>query len=143
MGRRIHGESAAAELIEARNLRETRAAKIVGAARTGRANASKVMASAEHDYLEALGRPTEALEHARAAPAARAEAEVQRRIASELGALQIQLDSAQLTASAPAGIRIGLDGSFTARHTASATSDACVIGPGSPKRAKTLFTRSA
>jgi hypothetical protein len=59
------------------------------------------------------------------------------------GRLRVQLASAQITASAPAGIRIGHDGSFTARHTASATSCACVIGPGSPKRAKTLFTRSA
>ncbi|KST73522.1 hypothetical protein WS76_04615 [Burkholderia humptydooensis] len=33
----------------------------------------------------------------------------------------------QLTASAPAGIRRGLDGSFAGRHTASATSCACVI----------------
>lgn len=108
------GESAAAELTEARNLLETRAAKIVGGARTERANTSKVTASTEYDYLEslsqnlllegrleealrqfqrlaessgedrwhtakrglaevllALGRPNEALEHARAALAAR------------------------------------------------------------------------
>jgi len=38
--------------------------------------------------------------------------------------------SARSTASAPAGTRKGLDGSFTVRHTASATSLACVTGPG-------------
>jgi hypothetical protein len=35
-----------------------------------------------------------------------------------VGRPQVQRDPASATASAPAGIRIGLDGSFTARHTA-------------------------
>ena len=37
---------------------------------------------------------------------------------------RVQRDSANATASAPAGIRTGHDGSFAARHTASATSSA-------------------
>jgi hypothetical protein len=51
--------------------------------------------------------------------------------------------AAHASASAPAGMRIGDNGSVAARHTASATSCACVIGPGSAKLAKRLFTRSA
>lgn len=53
-----------------------------------------------------------------------------------------QFPAAHSTASAPAGMRMGLAGSFTARHTASATSCAVVIGPGWAKRAKRVFTWS-
>lgn len=54
-----------------------------------------------------------------------------------------QLAPAQATASAPAGIRTGLEGSVTARHTALATSRGCVIGPGSLNPAMKPLTRSA
>ena len=66
------GESAAEELAQARNLLETRAARVIGIARTGSANASKVTPSAERDYVEALsqnllleGKLEEALEQFR------------------------------------------------------------------------------
>jgi signal transduction histidine kinase len=48
------GESATAELSQARHLLETRAARIIEPARAGRTNASKVTPSAEHDYQQAL-----------------------------------------------------------------------------------------
>jgi len=51
---------------------------------------------------------------------------------------------AHATASSPAGMRSGEDGSVAARHTASATSDECVSGPESSRmRASTLVTSSA
>jgi hypothetical protein len=53
-----------------------------------------------------------------------------------------QSAAAQATASAPAGIRTGLEGSVTARHTASATSCECVIGPGALNLAMNPCTRS-
>ena len=66
------GESAVEELAQARHLLETRTAKILEPARTGRVNSSKVTLGAEYDYLEALsqnllleGKLDEALEHFR------------------------------------------------------------------------------
>lgn len=55
-----------------------------------------------------------------------------------------QLEAASATASAPAAMRAGDDGSFAACHTASATSSARVTADDDcPIRAKTLCTSSA
>jgi hypothetical protein len=54
------------------------------------------------------------------------EREPQRRDVIGVGYHSVQHDSANATASAPAAMRTGHDGSFAARHTASATSSARV-----------------
>ena len=59
------------------------------------------------------------------------------------GRLRVQHDSANATASAPAAKRTGHDGSFAARHTASATSSARVTADDCCLPAKTLCAKPA